>query len=219
MGFLFSFSSHNIHNQSILESTYIITGITVVTGIFCAITVFTYMGYMAHEQGIPISELPLSGPDLVFVSYPTALSMLPLSNVFSVLFFLNLSFLGADSLFGLIESITDFFLEEKIAIRGYKPGPLVVRAFVVILVLAGGFILTTDGGFHYLSIYDAYTTIIPMLTSCFFEAIIFVYYYKIEKIEVGILLNCKEHMPQYIKNFLKYIDIPILAVLASVSVI
>lgn len=94
-----------------------------------------------------------------------------------------------------------------------------IRFLILLSVFVGGFILTTDGGFHYLPIYDAYTTIIPMLTSCFLEGIIFVYTYKIEKIEVGVLLNCKEHVPKFLLFFLKYIDIPVLLILAVVSII
>jgi len=46
---------------------------------------------------IPIDKLPLSGTDLAFTTYPSALCMLPFPNFWAIIFFFILITLGIDS--------------------------------------------------------------------------------------------------------------------------
>uniref|UniRef100_A0A183TCV9 AA_permease_C domain-containing protein n=1 Tax=Schistocephalus solidus TaxID=70667 RepID=A0A183TCV9_SCHSO len=59
--------------------------------------IFTTLGFMAKSSGVPISEVAEAGPGLAFIAYPKALSTMPLSPLWSVLFFLILLLLGLDS--------------------------------------------------------------------------------------------------------------------------
>ncbi len=52
---------------------------------------------MSHELNVAVEDLPLAGPDLVFVAYPLAVLLMPFPNFWAVLFFLNLVFLGIDT--------------------------------------------------------------------------------------------------------------------------
>ena len=55
------------------------------------------MGYMAKVSGVDISDLPLKGPELAFIAYPAALTLMPFPNFWSVLFFCFLFSLGVDT--------------------------------------------------------------------------------------------------------------------------
>jgi len=48
--------------------------------------------------GTTVEDLPLEGPDLIFVSYPAALSLMPFANLWSILFFLTYILLAIDTL-------------------------------------------------------------------------------------------------------------------------
>ena len=62
--------------------------LTCLCGFLSAFAVFSYMGHMAKVSGLSIEDLPLSGPDLTFIAYPAVLTMMPLENIWSVMFYL-----------------------------------------------------------------------------------------------------------------------------------
>ncbi len=91
------FSSFRKENEDIYVSSFWIPTLTVIFGIMCSIINFSYLGHFSYLVNIPLDKLPLSGTDLAFISYPSALCMLPFPNLWSILFFFMLITLGIDS--------------------------------------------------------------------------------------------------------------------------
>ena len=61
------------------------------------------MGSLAHSMHIDISSIKIDGAELVFIVFPMAMKLMPLSNLWSVLFFIMMINLGLDSMFGFFE--------------------------------------------------------------------------------------------------------------------
>ena len=55
------------------------------------------MGYLSNISGIKIEDLPITGSDLAFVTYPSVINLLPFPNLWAIVFFLMLIALGIDS--------------------------------------------------------------------------------------------------------------------------
>jgi solute carrier family 6 (neurotransmitter transporter) member 14 len=91
------FSTFRKENEDVYLSSFWIPVITFLFGLLCSVINFAYLGHFSYLVEIPIEQLPLSGTDLAFITYPSALCMLPFPNFWSILFFFMLITLGIDS--------------------------------------------------------------------------------------------------------------------------
>ena len=68
------------------------------TGVFAGFAVFATIGYLAKQLGESVEKYAdASGPGLAFITYPEAISHMPASSLFAILFFLMLLALGLGS--------------------------------------------------------------------------------------------------------------------------
>jgi solute carrier family 6 amino acid transporter-like protein 5/7/9/14 len=68
------------------------------TGVFAGLAVFATIGFLAKSLGASVATYAeSSGPGLAFITYPEALSRMPASPFFSIIFFLMLLALGLGS--------------------------------------------------------------------------------------------------------------------------
>jgi NSS family neurotransmitter:Na+ symporter len=111
--------------------------------------VFTVLGFLAVQQGVEVSEVATGGAGLAFVTYPTAISKMPLWPVlFGFLFFLTLITLAVDSAFSLVEAVVAGF-------NDYIPIKRETLTLVICLVaMAIGLLFCTHAGLFWLDIVD-----------------------------------------------------------------
>ncbi|KAB3523140.1 sodium-dependent transporter [Corynebacterium sp. zg254] len=73
--------------------------------VLAGIGVFAVLGFMAQQQGVPVSETVSSGIGLAFVAFPTIINEMPFGEVFGVFFFGSLFLAGVTSLISIMEVV------------------------------------------------------------------------------------------------------------------
>ncbi|MCL2609848.1 MAG: sodium-dependent transporter [Treponema sp.] len=117
--------------------------------ILCAVGVFSILGFMAGQQGVPATEVATSGIGLAFIAFPAGFNTMGnLGVFFSITFFFALVVGGYTSLLSLMEAFIAPFTEKfKISRRkGY--------AILCSLGFAASILFTTNGGLYILDIAD-----------------------------------------------------------------
>ncbi|MBS4797048.1 MAG: sodium-dependent transporter, partial [Actinomyces sp. oral taxon 181] len=140
---------------SYLQKKSNVTGTALVAGfanssfeILAGIGVFSALGFMAHSQGIAVSELKgLTGPILSFVTFPKIISMMPGGPLFGVLFFSSLVLAGITSLLSLLQVVSGA-IQDKFALTPVKAS-LVMGIPTTIISLA---LFATRSGLNTLDI-------------------------------------------------------------------
>lgn len=142
-GLTILYASFNPQRQSVVQSGLLIAFGDALVSLVAGLAMFGTLGWMAVDQGVAISSVVESGPTLAFVTFPTALALLPFgAKLFSILFFLSILTLAIDSLFAMIETVSatlrrQFTWPNRFTLKTWT-ALLCTGFFVWSLVFAGG---------------------------------------------------------------------------------
>ncbi|EAS07565.1 Na-dependent neurotransmitter transporter (macronuclear) [Tetrahymena thermophila SB210] len=207
-GVLIIFGSYRPVSQEIKQTSYMVPMLTVLCGFLASFVIFSFMGYMSHLTGQSIQDIPLSGPDLAFVVFPAVLTLMPFSNLLSIIFFLTMVFLGIDTQFafmdGLAGSIEDEFHGTDAKIFNITITQKHIRMGICSIVSLSAFLYSTQAGFYYLEFIDSYGVGINLITAVFMEVYFFNWMENWDTLEIKITQYIGEPTPQIYKTLLKY---------------
>ncbi|XP_069906108.1 sodium- and chloride-dependent GABA transporter 3 isoform X2 [Oryctolagus cuniculus] len=156
LGCLTALGSYNNYNNNCYRDCIMLCCLNSGTSFVAGFAIFSVLGFMAFEQGVPIAEVAESGPGLAFIAYPKAVTMMPLSPLWAALFFMMLIFLGLDSQFVCVESLVTAVVDmyPKVFRRGYRRELLILALSVVSYFL--GLVMLTEGGMYIFQLFDSY---------------------------------------------------------------
>ncbi|XP_068171915.1 sodium- and chloride-dependent neutral and basic amino acid transporter B(0+)-like [Antennarius striatus] len=175
MGGVLTLASYNHFHNNILLDTVLVTFINHGTSVFAGIAVFSILGHMAYISGKPVETVVKEGFGLAFIAYPDALAQLPISSLWSVLFFLMIFIIGLDSLFAGIEVIVTSLYDAFPEIFKNKRPLLTVTTCLIIYLL--GLPLVTRAGIYWVTLIDLFASGWVLLFLALMEIIGFIYIY------------------------------------------
>ncbi|RVE64553.1 hypothetical protein OJAV_G00127010 [Oryzias javanicus] len=156
VGSLTVLGSYNKHNNNCYRDCLYLCLLNSGTSFVAGFAVFSVLGFMANEQGVPIAEVAESGPGLAFIAYPQAVAMMPIPQLWSICFFVMLILLGLDTEFVAMEvvmtSVIDMFPRFM-----RRPGKR--ERFLLLFCLICFFaqlVMVTEGGMYVFQMFDYY---------------------------------------------------------------
>ncbi|XP_064631978.1 sodium- and chloride-dependent glycine transporter 1-like [Lineus longissimus] len=168
-GGLITLASYNRFHNNVLRDSLIVTVGNCTTSIFAGFVIFSYLGYMANKLGTTVDKVVDSGSGLAFIVYPAAVTYMPISPLWSILFFIMLLTLGLDSQFALIETIVTCLLDRFPDLLRPKKSIVILIISIVFFLL--GLPLCCNGGSYWLQLMDTYAGGWGLLVIGFCEAI------------------------------------------------
>uniref|UniRef100_A0A182WHF4 Transporter n=1 Tax=Anopheles minimus TaxID=112268 RepID=A0A182WHF4_9DIPT len=167
-GGIVNMASYNHFKNNTKMDSIIIPIVNCGTSILAGLVVFSVLGYFSHQTGLPVATAATGGPGLAFITYPEAISMLPLSPLWACLFFSMLFFLGVDSMFVQIEAIISSMLDVFPVLRSMK---LLITAGICFLFFLLSLACVTRGGMYLVQLLDWYSASISVILVCIVEVI------------------------------------------------
>nr|XP_019954993.1 PREDICTED: sodium- and chloride-dependent glycine transporter 2 [Paralichthys olivaceus] len=178
-GGLITLSSYNKFHNNCYRDTIIVTCTNSATSIFAGFVIFSVIGFMAHELKVPIEKVADEGPGIAFVVYPEALTRLPLSPFWAIIFFLMLLTLGLDTMFATIETIITSVSDEfPKYLRKHKPLFTLVCCICFFFL---GFPMITESGMYMLQLVDTYAASYSLVIIAIFELVGISYLYGLQR--------------------------------------
>jgi len=212
-GVMIAYASFLPPKSDIVNNAFIIGLADAATAFVAGFAVFSALGYYANIQGVPVSEVMKSGPELAFVTYPAIINNLPLAPLMGVLFFIMLLTLAIDSAFSLVEAVVAGFME-TFAIHRTKINLIVGGIAFIIAIL-----FTTRAGLYWLDLVDHYMTFFGLFTVAFLESIAVGWFFDTERLRQRINEHSLVHIGKWWNVAVKIV-IPLIAlVLLVISVI
>ena len=177
MSIAFTYASYTGENGDLITNSLAIAFANCAFENFCALGVFSILGYMSLQSGTAVADLVTQGTGLVFIAYPTVLNVLgQYAYIIGPLFFITVYLAGLTSILSTIEPLS-FSIQNKFTWSRKK-----TMTVLCIIGAVLSMIYATAYGGTLLGYVDAFINQIAILFGVIFECIVFAWIFDIESI-------------------------------------
>ncbi len=170
---MLAYSSYLPEKSDITNNAFMTVLINCGFSILAGIMIFSVLGYMAQEQGKPLTEVVSAGVGLAFVTLPAAINLLPAPYILGPLFFFALVIAGLSSHISIMEAVTSAVID-KLKWRRNKAATIICgTGFVISMAFA------TNGGLLLLDLVDHFANNVGIIVGCLVEIILMAWLLKI----------------------------------------
>ncbi|XP_076352499.1 sodium- and chloride-dependent glycine transporter 1-like [Tachypleus tridentatus] len=204
-GGLITLASYNRFHNNCFRDSIVITFGNCATSFFAGFVIFSIVGFMSHELGVPVSEVAAQGAGLAFVAYPEAVARLPVSPLWSFLFFFMLMTLGMGTQFTLIETVVTTIVDTwPHRLRRNKHYVLLICCITMFLC---GLVICTEGGMYVLQLLDNYCASFSALLIAIIELVVIGWIYGIDRFleDIKVMLGQYPFHYQYWRSIWKVV--------------
>ena len=176
-GIMITYASFLKKKSDLTNNAFIVALADAGTAFLAGFAVFSVVGYLSFSHGLGIDSLTIAGPGLTFITYPTAVSLLPFAaSLFGIFFFIALLTFGIDSAFSMIEPISASINSKWNISKAKATGIMCVLGFSFSLIF------TTGGGIYLLEVLDHFVTNFGLVTIGLLECLIFGWLFRLYRL-------------------------------------
>ncbi|XP_033755750.1 sodium- and chloride-dependent glycine transporter 2-like [Pecten maximus] len=196
-GGIITMASFHKFKGNCLRDAIIAVSVDTFSNFLCGLVVFSILGFLAREANVSIEQLAESGPGLVFLVYPEALTRLPFPQLWAVIFFFMLFTVGLDSQFSMLEEVisglTDKFPK---TLRNHK---MYVLLAVFLLFFLTSIMFSTQAGVYIFQLVDWYLSTFCLFMIATLECIVIGWLYGAERFSRDVEMMTGSPVPVFIR--------------------
>ncbi|KAH3702813.1 hypothetical protein DPMN_077839, partial [Dreissena polymorpha] len=177
-GGLVTLASYNkFHNNCFIDAV-IVSIMDSLTSVFAGLVIFSVIGFMAHELKQPVSEVATEGAGLAFIVYPEVVTKLPISQLWSVLFFLMLITLGLGTQISTVTTVHTTLMDRfpHVFLKN-QTRRLMLLIGISLTCFLIGLAFATQGGMYILQLFDNYAASYSLLVIGLVESLALAWVY------------------------------------------
>ncbi|CAH8611492.1 unnamed protein product [Heterobilharzia americana] len=193
------FSRYNKFKNNCCRDAVIVAVINCLTSVYAGFIIFANLGFMAYKKNTTVAAVASGGPGLAFVVYPEAITNMPFSSFWSVLFFLMMMTLGFGSQFSILETTLSGVQDElrRYGFQLTEKRKIIFRVSVCFFNFLVGLPMVCAGGYYLLTIYDTVMSGYAPLVVAFSELVVISYVYGLKQFRRDIEMMINERPNWY----------------------
>jgi NSS family neurotransmitter:Na+ symporter len=178
MGIMFAYGSYIPKDSDITNNAMITSFANCATSFFAGFAVFSIIGFLAQSLGVSVQAVTESGIALTFITFPTAISMMPfIPQIIGIVLFLCIWMLGIDSAFSISEAMITGIVDKFRISKAKATAMICIISFVV-----GTFLFCRGSGLYWLDMIDRAVAFYGLLLAGLVECIIIGWVFGADKV-------------------------------------